>query len=64
MLKKVGDRVLLLIGKGLVFGALSFSLFLGSLYSLRKKPRDEKLKGEKDVRIRKFQCTERERKDR
>ena len=59
MLKKAGDKVLLLIGKGLVFGALSFSLLLGSL---RRNLRDEKSKGEKDVRIRNVR-TERKRKD-
>ena len=62
MLKKVGDKVLLQIGKGLVFGALSFSLLLGSFYSLRRKSRNEKHKGEKDVWIWNV-YTERKRKD-
>lgn len=62
MLKKVGDRALLLLGKSMVFGALSFSLLLGSFFSLRKRLKDEKIKGAEDVRIRDVR-TERKRKD-
>ena len=41
MLRKAGDRLLLLVGKTMLFGAMSFALTLGKVYDLRRKMREK-----------------------
>lgn len=46
MVRLVGDRVLLLVGKGLVLGALSLSFLLGGVFALKRSLGAQRIGGE------------------